>query len=66
MNSNELREYIRRLNLEEAKKHELRKQAALERIKQLRAEQKEKQNGIDIGQRIPGQWHKSHSVTQAQ
>jgi len=47
-------EQIRRLNLEEAKKHELRKQAALERIKQLRAEQKEKQNGIDIGQRIPG------------
>jgi hypothetical protein len=55
MNSHEtMMEQIRRLNLEEAKKHELRKQAAINRIQQLRTEQKDKQNGIDIHQRIPG------------
>jgi hypothetical protein len=42
MNSNEsMMEQIRRLNEEEAVKHELRKQAALARIRELRKQQKE-------------------------
>lgn len=42
MNSNEsMMEQIRRLNEEERQKHELRKQAALSRIRQLRKQQKE-------------------------
>ena len=44
MNSHEtLLEQIRRLNKEEAVKHELRKQEALNKIKQMREQQKEKQ-----------------------
>jgi len=44
MNSNEtLMEQIRRLNLEEARKHELRKQEAINKIKELRRAQREQQ-----------------------
>jgi hypothetical protein len=46
MNTNEtMMEQIRRLNLEEARKHELRKQEAINKIKARRELQKEKQNG---------------------
>jgi hypothetical protein len=46
MNTNEtMMEQIRRLNLEEARKHELRKQEAINKIKARRQLQKEKQNG---------------------
>ena len=42
MNSNEtMMEQIRRLNLEEARKHELRRQEAINKIKELRRAQKE-------------------------
>jgi hypothetical protein len=45
MNSNEtLMEQIRRLNEQEAVKHELRRQEAINKIKQMRLQQKE-QNG---------------------
>ncbi len=44
MNSNEtLVEQIRRLNQEEAHKHELRRQEALEKIRLLRRAQREQQ-----------------------
>lgn len=45
MNSHEtLMEQIRRLNLEEARKHELKKQEAINKIQARRQLQKEKQN----------------------
>lgn len=44
MNTHEtLIEQIRRLNKEEAVKHELRRQEALNKIRQMRKQQKEKQ-----------------------
>jgi hypothetical protein len=44
MNSNEtLTEQIRRLNAEETLKHELRKQEAINRIRELRNAQREQQ-----------------------
>lgn len=44
MNSNEtLLEQIRRLNQEEAHKHELRRQAALNKIREMRRAQREQQ-----------------------
>jgi hypothetical protein len=45
MESNQFRDYIRELNKREAVEHELKRQAALKRIKLLRQQQKEKQNG---------------------
>jgi hypothetical protein len=46
MNSNEtLMEQIRRLNEQEAVKHELKRQEAINKIKQMRLLQKEKQHG---------------------
>lgn len=52
MNPNEtLMEQIRRLNAEEQVKHELRKQAALNKIKRLREQAKEKiKDGINLPQ----------------
>jgi len=45
MNSHEtMMEQIRRLNREEALKHEQRKQEALNKIKQMRLRQKEQEN----------------------
>ena len=44
MNSNELREHIQRLNELERQKHEERRQFALNRIKQLREEQRKKEH----------------------
>ena len=52
MNSNQLIEHIRLLNAEEAKEKEIRRQLALNKIKYLREQIREKQNGIDIHQRI--------------
>jgi hypothetical protein len=47
MNSNEtMMEQIRRLNREEARKHELRKQEALNKIRQRRALQKQKELSV--------------------
>jgi hypothetical protein len=44
MNTHEtLMEQIRRLNLEEARKHELRKQEAINKIQQRRLVQKQKE-----------------------
>jgi len=44
MNSHEtMMEQIRRLNEQEARKHELKKQAAINKIKELRRAQKEQQ-----------------------
>ena len=44
MNSNEtMMEQIRRLNLEEARKHEQRKQEAINKIQQRRLVQKQKE-----------------------
>lgn len=42
MNSNELREHIRRLNEQEQIQHEIRRQKALARIRELREELKYK------------------------
>lgn len=42
MNSNELREYVRRLNEQEAVQIELRRQQALKKIQKLRQELKYK------------------------
>jgi hypothetical protein len=48
MNTHEtMLEQIRRLNEQEAVKHELRRQEAINRIKQLRKELKEKQSARD-------------------
>ena len=41
MNSNELREYVRKLNEQEQVKQELRRQAALTRIRELREQIRE-------------------------
>jgi len=47
MNTNEtMMEQIRRLNREEARKHELRKQEALNKIRQRRALQKQKELSV--------------------
>ena len=43
MNTETMMEQIRRLNEQEAVKHELRRQEAINRIKQLRKELKEKE-----------------------
>jgi len=48
MNRNDLSEHIRRLNLEEARKHEQRRFEAINRIKQLRKELKEKNCARDV------------------
>lgn len=47
MNSNELIEYVKELNKREALEQELRRQKAINRIKQLRQELKEKQRARD-------------------
>ena len=44
MTSNELREYVRELNKQERVEHELRRQQALKRIRELREELKYKNN----------------------
>lgn len=50
-NPNEtMMEQIRRLNAEERVKHELRRQEALNKIKKLREQLKEKENGTHIHQ----------------
>ncbi len=54
MDSNELRDYVRKLNEQEAVQHELRRQKALNKIKALREQAKEKENGTDIHQRVRG------------
>jgi hypothetical protein len=54
MDSNELRDYVRELNKREAHEHELRRQQALNKIKELRKQLKEKSDGTNIHQRIPG------------
>lgn len=38
MNSNELREHVRKLNAQESVQHEIRRQQALKRIRELREE----------------------------
>lgn len=43
MNSNELRDYVRELNKQEAVEQELRRQKALNRIRELRRAMKEQQ-----------------------
>ena len=43
MNSNELIEYVRKLNEQERHQHELRRQEALNKIKQMRKEIREKE-----------------------
>ena len=43
-------EQIRRLNLEEARKHEQRKQDSINKIKQMRLQQKEQNAGTTIPQ----------------
>jgi hypothetical protein len=43
MNTETLMEQIRRLNLEEARKHELRKEEAINKIRELRRAQREQQ-----------------------
>lgn len=52
MNSNELIEHIRRLNAIEALETQQRREKALNKIKKLREQLKEKRNGIDIHQRV--------------
>lgn len=57
MNSNELREYVQELNKKEQIEHELKRQKALKRIRELRAElkykiEKETKNGNSIRERI--------------
>lgn len=42
MNSNELVEHVRKLNEQERVQHELKKQAALKRIRELREKLREK------------------------
>lgn len=42
MTSNELAEHVRKLNQQEQVKHELKKQAALKRIRELRERLREK------------------------
>lgn len=54
MDSNELREYVQKLNEQEAVQKEIRRQKALNRIKELRRQLKEKEIGNDIHQRIRG------------
>lgn len=54
MNSNELIEHIRRLNAIEALETQQRREKALNKIKKLREQLKEKRNGIDIHQRVCG------------
>ena len=43
MNSNELREHIRKLNEQERHQHELRRQQALNKIRELRRQLREQQ-----------------------
>lgn len=43
MNSNELKEYVRELNKQEAAQTELRRQAALKKIRELRQRNKYKE-----------------------
>lgn len=54
MNSNELREYVRELNKRELLEHEQRRIQALNKIKQMREQLKEKNDGTDIHQRVRG------------
>lgn len=42
MNSQELREYVRKLNEQERHQHEIRRQRALKRIQELRKKIREK------------------------
>lgn len=44
MNSNELREHVKKLNKTELAEHEQRKQTALNRIKELRQKMKDKEH----------------------
>lgn len=48
MNSNELREYVRELNKKELLEHERRRVEALNKIKKLREQLKEKNDGTHI------------------
>jgi hypothetical protein len=48
MNSNELKEYVKRLNQQEQVQIEIRRQRALKRIQELRQQQKDKQNDHDV------------------
>lgn len=53
METNELLEQVRKKNEEEAVQHELRRQAALNKVRELRRQIKEKQNdNNDILRRI--------------
>jgi hypothetical protein len=47
MNSNELAEHVRKLNEQEQVQHELRKQAALKRIRELREKLREKDHSTN-------------------
>lgn len=49
MNSNELREHIRRLNEQEQRQHEIRRQQALKRIRELREAIKYKNKEKELG-----------------
>lgn len=48
MNSNELREYVKKLNKRELLEHERRRIEALNKIKELRRQLKEKEDGTHI------------------
>lgn len=48
MNSNELREYVKELNKRELLEHERRRIEALNKIKELRRQLKEKNDGTHI------------------
>lgn len=52
MNSNELREHIRRLNEQQAQIIEQRRQRALKKIRELRQRNKYKEQGETNGQSI--------------
>lgn len=47
MNSSELREYVKKLNEQEQVQHEIRRQKALKRIRELREQLKEKSHEKD-------------------
>ncbi|CAB4137316.1 hypothetical protein UFOVP322_30 [uncultured Caudovirales phage] len=48
MNSNELQEHIRELNKRELLEHERRRVEAINKIKELRKQLKEKENGVNF------------------
>lgn len=54
MKSNQLIEHVRRLNEQEAREQDIRRQKALNKIKQLREQLRENRDGIDIHQRVCG------------